>query len=136
MALVEINWRPPNRDLRLFAVLQVLFLGLVAFFVLPRAGNAALMLFGFSAVMGVVGLAAPQAIRWFYLAWMIVVYPVGWVVTHVLMAAVFYLLITPVGFAMQLVGYDPLRRKLDRSARSYWVPRDGAVDKQRWFKQY
>ena len=136
MPLVEINWRPANRDLRLFAVLQALFLGIVAFFVFPRAGVAALMLFGFSAVMGVVGLAAPQAIRWFYLGWMIVVFPVGWVVTHVVMAAVFYLLITPIGLAMRLFGYDPLRRKLDRSARSYWTSRDVEMDKRRWFRQY
>ena len=136
MALVEINWRPADRDLRLFAVLQAVFLGIVAFFLFPRSAAAAIALGGFSGVVALIGVTAPQAIRWFYVGWMIAVYPVGWIVTHLLMAAVFFLLITPIGLAMRMVGYDPLQRKLDRSARSYWVPRDRTVNKQRWFKQY
>jgi hypothetical protein len=35
----------------------------------------------------------------------------------------FYLVLTPVGLLLRLLGKDPLHRKPDRSAASYWVKR-------------
>jgi hypothetical protein len=45
------------------------------------------------------------------------------VVNPIVMGAIFYLAITPFGVAMRLVGKDPLRRRFDRAAASYWIDR-------------
>ena len=37
---------------------------------------------------------------------------------------VFVLTVMPTGMVMRLLGKDPLRRKIDKSAASYWVSRD------------
>jgi hypothetical protein len=47
----------------------------------------------------------------------------GWLISHVL-AAICFVLFTSVAVVMRLVGYDPLSRRFDRAARSYWLRRE------------
>jgi hypothetical protein len=46
------------------------------------------------------------------------------VTTPVIMAVLFYVLITPVAIVGRLLGRDPLRLRLDPAAKSYWLPRE------------
>ena len=46
------------------------------------------------------------------------------IVSPLVMAVLFYLIITPFGFFMRLTGKDPLRLKYDPGARSYWITRE------------
>ena len=45
------------------------------------------------------------------------------VTNPILMGAVFFLAVTPTAFMMKLLGKDPLRRRFDRAATSYWIER-------------
>lgn len=45
------------------------------------------------------------------------------VVNPLVMGMLFYLVLTPFGVALRLLGKDPLRRSFDPSAASYWIPR-------------
>ena len=46
---------------------------------------------------------------------------IGWVLTQVLMAAMFYLVFAPVGLVMRWVlRRDPMKRHLDPAASTYW----------------
>jgi hypothetical protein len=49
---------------------------------------------------------------------MVVTYPVGCVISTAAPAAVFYLVFTPIGWAMRLTGRDPLRLRTQASAPS------------------
>ena len=44
----------------------------------------------------------------------------------VILGVVFYVVIAPIGMAMRLCGRDVLRLKGDRTARTYWTPRNPA----------
>jgi hypothetical protein len=46
------------------------------------------------------------------------------VVSPIMMAAVFYSTVTPIGLLLRWLGKDPLRLKLDRQALSYWIERE------------
>ncbi|MHB1218322.1 MAG: SxtJ family membrane protein [Alphaproteobacteria bacterium] len=46
------------------------------------------------------------------------------VMNPLIMGLLFFLTVTPVGLVMRLMGKDPLRLKIDRSAKTYWIPRD------------
>lgn len=48
---------------------------------------------------------------------------IGRCVAPIAMAAVFFLVVTPTGMIMRLLGKDPLRLKLRSQERSYWVAR-------------
>ena len=48
----------------------------------------------------------------------------GKVVSPVVLGVLYYGVITPLGLLMRATGKDPLRRKTDRAAQSYWIPRE------------
>ena len=65
----------------------------------------------------------------------IAAYPIGWVVSHVLMIAIWFLVLTPIGVFMRAAGRDPLARGFGRTAATYWVRRKDAPP-ERYLRQY
>lgn len=45
------------------------------------------------------------------------------IVSPVALGVLFFLVVTPTGLLMRLFGKDPLRLRLDRNAKSYWIER-------------
>jgi hypothetical protein len=76
-----------------------------------------------------------RVLRWFGVLLLVVGW-IGWVLSYVVLAAIFYVVFTAVGTLMRVVGYDPLARGIDRRASSYWVAREPVDDVQRYFRQY
>jgi len=74
--------------------------------------------------------------RPFYLAWMYAVYPIGWTVSHVILAAVFYVVLTPIGLMLRALGRDPIARRVEPSRESYWEPYQPQGEPKRYFKQF
>jgi hypothetical protein len=85
---------------------------------------------------GTVGLAAPRAIKYLYVGWICAAFPIGWTISHLLLLLIFYGILTPIGLVMRVLGYDPLRRKSDPVAGTYWVERAQAEDSSRYFRQF
>ena len=48
----------------------------------------------------------------------------GKIMAPIIMGALLYLVVTPIGLLMRLFGKDPLRLKMDPSSKSYWIKRD------------
>ena len=78
------------------------------------------------ATLVVLGAILPGALKWIYLAWMAVAVLLGFIVSHILLAVFFYLVVFPIGLLARLVGKDFLSLKLDREAKSYWLKRSDA----------
>jgi hypothetical protein len=134
----EITAPPTRRTLRQFAGLWTLFFGGLALWQGFGRDRPELAIgLGILAVAGgALGLARPQALRWIYTGWMIAVFPIGWVVSHVVLAVMFFGVITPIALLFRLRGRDALRRKRDLQAASYWQPKPAASDVRSYFKQY
>ena len=62
--------------------------------------------------------------------------PIGWTISHVVLAAVFYVVMTPIGILMKMLGHDPMQRSFDRAAPTYWLERKGDPDPRRAFRQF
>jgi hypothetical protein len=137
MALVQINWKPKPRELRQFAGLWLGFFGLLGayFRFVAEASTAATLLWAISLV-GVLGLFAPSFVRPLYVVWMALAMPIGWLVSHLLLLTMYYLVLTPIGLIMRVCGYDPLERRLDRTAKSYWHDQEQAAGFEQYFKQF
>ena len=82
------------------------------------------------ALLVLLGLAAPKTLKPVYLGWMAMAFLLGIIVSTGLLTLFYYLVITPIGLAAQLMGKDFLSRKLDRAARTYWLPRDRSVSRK------
>ena len=67
-------------------------------------------------------LLAPLNKIWFRFGLML-----GAVVAPVVMALLFFLVVTPTGMIIRALGKDPLRQKSDRSVATYWITRKEAV---------
>ena len=138
MAVVEVNWKPSTEQLRLFSVLQVVFFAVVAVLLHSgtRYGQTGNVVLAISLVVGLAGLAWPPLMRVVYVVWMALVFPIGWTVSHVVLAVLFYLVFTPIAIIMKLCGYDSMQRKFDRQAATYWKRRQQNDDNSRYFKQF
>ena len=66
---------------------------------------------------------------------MVAAYPIGWVVSHLILAAIFYGVFTIAGAAMRIFGYDPLQRKRRPSDATYWSSVRQNRDPQSYFRQ-
>ena len=138
MALIEINKNPSNKELNVFGVLFLVFFGIIGFVVWRWTESLAVpqIIWGVAGAIVVVYFAVPPTRKPIYLGWIYLAYPIGFTVTHVLMGIIYYLLIAPFGQVMGLAGRDPMRRKLDRSASSYWETHAPTTDPRRYFQQF
>ena len=104
MALIDLNLKPSRSQLRFFAILLIIFACIVAGLVYFRTENRqvtiGILIAGF--VLGGIGLIQPQWLRIVYVVWMILAFPIGWTVSHIVMALVYYLIFTPCGLLMKL----------------------------------
>ena len=48
----------------------------------------------------------------------------GKIVAPIVMAIIFFLVISPTGFIMRALGKDLLNKKIDKNKKSYWINRD------------
>ena len=146
-SMIQIDLRPDRRTLRQFGWIALVGFGLLA----TLAWNEWLMFaFGLGAwkqtvVAGLVGLAGlaaffslvyPPANLPIYLGLTILAYPIGFVLSYVIMGTIFYLLLAPVGIFFRLTGRDPLMRRFEPQTPSYWVDSREARSNDSYFHQF
>jgi len=135
--MIEINKHPSRRDLLVFVAILPVFFALAGTFAW-RSGSsrAALALWGIGAAISLLAFAAPPVRRWLYLGWMYASYPIAWTVSHLILVVIYFLVATPIAFALRIAGRDPMQRKLDKAAASYWVARKPGRHSARYFRQF
>ncbi len=94
------------------------------------------LLVGLGLVAGGLAWLAPRAVRPLYVGLLLITAPIGFVLSYVIMGVLFYLLITPLALVLRLVGYDPLKRKFERQAETYWVEVEQRASKESYFRQF
>ena len=136
MSLFEIDYRPARKALRTFGVAAAVLLGMAAVLIWARSPTAAIAL-GVAAIGSAgMAIARPEALRWPFVGLSLVTWPIGLAVSWVVLAVLYYLVITPVGLVMRLFGRDALARQFDRFAATYWTERRPVEDPGRYFRQY
>ena len=125
------------RRLRSFGLLVGSVFVVIAGLVYWRGGWGAWVLLGMGTPLVGLGFVRPAWLRPIYVPWMALALILGFIMTRVLLTVVFIGLIVPTGLIMRAVGRDPLKRRWDREAKSYWSPvtRDGTI-KERLERYY
>ena len=70
----------------------------------------------------VLGLLFPKALKPVFDVWIKFALVLNWIVTHVALTIVYFLIIVPMGLAMRLFSEDPLKRRWLPKTDSYWEP--------------
>ena len=152
MALVEVNWKPTNRQLRLFGLG-----GLALYYLLAgtwtvrmtvqvaegKFGGADLsqvkLMYAVWTGIGIWVLLAifhPRYLLPFYVVISAVSLPIGIVVSFAILAVLYFGVFTPIALAFRLLGRVVLHRRFDASAKTYWTPRQPVEDVRRYFRQF
>ena len=133
----ELPLNPTPRVLRQFAVAWlVVFLALALHQTLARHHQTAGCALGVISLIGIIGLAKPAAIRCLFIGATILTFPVGWAVTQVMLAVMFYLVLTPIGLWLRRRGRDELQRRPKPEQTSFWIPRGKPPAAGNYLKQY
>ncbi len=131
----DIPRDPSVKTLRQFAGLCLLFFGSLGVWHLSHGrtglGVAVLLL----ATIGLPGLVWPKCLRPVFVGWLMAVFPIGWLVSHVLLTVVYYGLFTPMAVVFRLRGRDALRLR-PVSLESYWQPKAQPAGVTSYFRQF
>ncbi|WP_298865260.1 SxtJ family membrane protein [uncultured Gimesia sp.] len=138
MALTEINWTPTKRELRIFALALTVLLCLIAAFNYNATESIPVVVILVSAaiLLSGTGLISPQHIQPIYITWMVLFYPVRWIVSCLLIAMVYYLVIFPIGMTLRICGHDLVARRFDSEATSYWKVKKTIRQEKDYFRQF
>ena len=145
--MIEIDLSPDATTLKQFGFIALFgfsFLAAIAWFELlvfsfglgdarpyVAAGFAAL-----AVISLVFSLIAPKANWPIYVGLTILAYPIGFVLSYVIMGFLFFGMITPVGLFFRLTGKDLLERRFDPEAKSYWRDPRPRRGKESYFRQF
>jgi len=53
----------------------------------------------------------------------------GGIISPIVMAIIFFLVVTPIGLFMKMIGKDILKKKYDKKNKSYWIKKDDRSSK-------
>ena len=122
--------RQDRRALRNFGLTMAAALALmgVAMRFVGHHPRRAFWMWALAATLLLFGLAAPRALKGIHRVWMGLAFVLGWFVSRIILGVIFFGIITPIGVVMKLAGKDVLREKMDRSATTYWIPRESAAE--------
>lgn len=138
MAVIEIKKDPSRKELAWLGALFALFFAAIGAMAYWRFGTpeTAFRLWGIGAAVSVLYYAIPPIRKPLYLGWMYAAFPIGWTISHVLLGITYYLVLTPIGLVIRLLGRDPLERRFEPQRETYWSRHQPDADPARYFRQF
>ncbi len=145
--MIELDFDPDERTLRQFGwialggfgfVAAIAWLEVLIFAFGLGSGRpwVAGIFAGLALLTGLLSVVYPRGNRFIYLGLAVVTYPIGFVLSYLIMGLLFFGIIAPTSLALRIVGHDPLARRYDPEAPSYWSACRPARDKRAYFKQF
>ena len=141
--MIKLNLNPEPHIIRQFAWFAVVGMGLIGMLALKLSVGfewdhpvflGALALGGLQLLLFLIGV--PFLSRALYIGLSVAFIPIGFVLSHVLLAGGYYLVLTPIALVFRLTGRDVIGKKLDANAKSYWHERSGNRPAASYFKLY
>ena len=145
--MVEIDWNPDPGTLRQFG-----WVALVGFSLIALLAHQEWLIFAFGlgdarmkvvtgllavgVLAALIGLVYPKANKPLFIGLTLLAFPIGFVLSYVIMITLFFVIIAPIGILMRLAGRDPMEREIDPNAESYWTPAKPAPPNSRYFRQF
>jgi hypothetical protein len=111
-------------DLRKFGITMAVGLGVLGALFLWRGKGEPMIFFGLGALFLLLGLVLPAVLRPIQRAWMAFAIVLGWVMTRVILAVLFYVGITPIALIARIAGKRFLTLGFEPERASYWEPRE------------
>ena len=133
----HVKWQPDARELRRFAIAMLVgffLLGALSALRVKGIGTGSIVLWSIGVVLAIAAFV-PRLGRIAYLAVYLPTSIIGYVVSNVMLTLMFFLVITPLGIVMKLMGKDLLQqRRPDR--RTQWTPVKETKNEDSYYRQF
>ena len=145
--MIQIDFDPSDATLRQFGFFALAGFGLLAAL---AWWEVAIFAFGLGAARpyvagGMLGLAVlatlfslvwPRGNKPIFLGLSVLTFPIGFVLSYLILGTLFYLLIAPIAIFFKIIGRDPMNRRFDPEASSYWSEPRPRRPNEAYFRQY
>ncbi len=129
MSLIKLNWKPEPKELRQFGAIFLagcLLIGLIKYFwkwnwLFAQNQKQGLIFIALGLIVGGVALTGTRIALPFYWLWMSIAFVMGNIMSRVVIGAIYFLVITPLGFLGRIIGRDKLQLKKNPAASTYWL---------------
>ena len=133
----HVNWRPDARELRRFAVAMLIGFALLGLLAAWRGGGirtTSIVLWSIGVVLAAAAFV-PGLGRLAYLAVYLPTSIIGYFVSHILLAVMFFVVITPLAIILRLMGKDLLRQQRQKN-RTHWTPVRSVKTEDSYYRQF
>ncbi len=118
---------------RSFGLLFFIFFLALALWLLTKKGEINLYLIAIGLIFLVLGLLNSKILSPLNKAWIKLGEILGRIIAPIVMAIVYFLILTPISLLVRLFGKDLIGMKFSNDIKSYWIKRKkhlGSMDKQ------
>tara|TARA_B100000963_G_C22610617_1_gene664657 strand:- start:1052 stop:1468 length:417 start_codon:yes stop_codon:yes gene_type:complete len=138
MKLSDFNINPDLKMLREFGVFALFGFGLIGFVMgfkwdIWQIGYGLLALGVISFILSFID---PKLLKPIFISLTIVAFPIGFIISNIILAVIFYGIISPVAIIFKVFRRDALNRKIEPESTSYWILREEKSPVSQRFKQY
>lgn len=139
----EVDWDPDVEGRRKFALSQVIGFPCLAGVLAIGARITHGSWFAEFAVLAIAGVAVgavlwvmPRIARPLYVAWYFLACCIGAVMGNLLLIAVYFFVVTPIGLMVRWTGRSGIRRRVDRQCTTYWKQAERVDDPNDYYRQF
>jgi hypothetical protein len=133
----HIKWHPDARELRRFAIAMLIgfaVLGLLSAWRAGGIGTTSIVLWSAGVFLALAAFV-PGLGRLAYLAVYLPSSIIGYIVSSVLLTVMFFLVITPMGIILRLMGKDPLQERRQKN-KTHWNPVKASKSEDSYYRQF
>lgn len=135
MPLLTVQRNPDDRQLRQFGLIACLALPLAGWWWGGSAGTMGALGVG-GAVLAGLAWFRPQWLKFVFVGLSLSLAPIGWVVGELAMLLIYFAVILPVGIWIRVFGGDPLSRRSDADATTYYHDKRQPKDASSYYRQF
>lgn len=120
--MIKINWHPEEKMLRQFGWISLFGFGLFAAIAWFKFSSQPVAItFGTIAVLApILGMVHPRLLKPLFVGLTLITFPIGLVVSNLVLLLIFLLVFTPLALIFKLIGRDELRLRPDPDAPTHW----------------
>jgi hypothetical protein len=133
----DIPFQPTVRTLRQFAFLWIVAcMSLAARQWFHHENRLLAGVLVAAAVVGLWGCWRPRDLRPIFVGWMVLAFPIGWTVSTLLLAVLYFGIFTPLALLFRLKGRDLLQMRYDPATTTYWQPKKTSTNPKSYLNQF
>ncbi len=126
-----------NKEIRKFGFVALIFFGCLCGLGIWKHKVVPIYLFGFLSALGLGFILIPKTLSPLYSGWLKIAHFVGRIITTLVLALAYYLVLTPTALIKRLFTGAPLPLKPDGEVATYWVTRtEPTQPKERFLRRF